>query len=114
MDDFVRKPFREQEIFEVMAKHLGLKYVYEDEPVVPDAGVEAEAQVTPQQLMALPADLRSQLHDAVVELDKERILALIEQIKTIDAHMARALDACVQTFALSPLLDLLEKIERPG
>jgi CheY-like chemotaxis protein len=28
-DDFVRKPFREQEIFEAMAKHLGLKYVYE-------------------------------------------------------------------------------------
>ena len=29
-DDFVRKPYREQEIFEVMARHLGLKYVYED------------------------------------------------------------------------------------
>lgn len=31
-DDFVRKPFREQEIFEVMAGHLSLKYVYEEEP----------------------------------------------------------------------------------
>jgi signal transduction histidine kinase/DNA-binding response OmpR family regulator len=113
-DDFVRKPFREQEIFEVMAKHLGLQYVYEEEAVAPDAEVEAEAQVTMQQLAALPAELRSQLHAAVVALDGDRILALSEQIRTIDAHLARALDDCVQKFALSPLLDMLEKIERTG
>ena len=37
-DDFVRKPFLEQEIFETMRKHLGLKYEYEDkwEEAVPD------------------------------------------------------------------------------
>jgi PAS domain S-box-containing protein len=29
-DDFVRKPFRLNEIFEVMGKHLGLRYTYED------------------------------------------------------------------------------------
>jgi CheY-like chemotaxis protein len=112
-DDFVRKPFREQKIFEVMAKHLGLQYVYEDQPVEPESGMETAAQVTPQQLAALPADLFGRLHDAVIELDKEQILALSEQIKTIDENMARALIACVQKFALSSLLGLLEKIERP-
>jgi signal transduction histidine kinase/DNA-binding NarL/FixJ family response regulator len=112
-DEFVRKPFRENEIFEVMAKHLGLQYVYEEAPVAPYPGGQTEAQVTPQQLAALPADLLRRLYDAVVALDTERILALIEQIKTIDAHMARALDACVKKFALSSLLDTLEKIERP-
>jgi len=29
-DDFVRKPFHEQEIFAVMARHLGLKYLYKE------------------------------------------------------------------------------------
>jgi hypothetical protein len=53
------------------------------------------------------------LYQAVVELDKARILALIEQIKTIDPPVARALNTCVYKFTLSPLLDLLEKIERP-
>ena len=28
-DDFARKPFREAEIFEVMARHLGVKYLFE-------------------------------------------------------------------------------------
>lgn len=111
-DDFVRKPYREQEIFEVMAKHLGLKYVYEEEPEEAEP-VETDVDLRPEQLATLPGDLRSQLYQAVVELDKERILALIEPIKTIDRRMARTLKTCVQKFALSPLLDLLEKIERP-
>jgi signal transduction histidine kinase/CheY-like chemotaxis protein len=32
-DDFVRKPFKDTEIFEKMAKHLGVKYVYEKSDV---------------------------------------------------------------------------------
>jgi hypothetical protein len=64
-------------------------------------------------LAALPADLLSRLHDAAVELDRDRILALIEQIKTIDAHMATVLAPPVEKFALGPLLGLLKKIEPP-
>jgi signal transduction histidine kinase/CheY-like chemotaxis protein len=111
-DDFVRKPFREHEIFGVMGKHLGLRYLYEDmvEKAVP---AEPEFDLSPEQLAALPADLISRLHDAVIELDRDRILALIEQIKTIDAHLAKVLEPPVKKFALAPLLDLLEKIEQP-
>lgn len=107
-DDFVRKPFREYEIFGVMGKHLGLRYVYEEsrEKAVP---IEPEVEIRPEQLAALPSDLLSRLHDAAVELDRDRILALIEQIKTMDAHMARVLENSVKKFALGPLVDLLKK-----
>ena len=30
-DDFVRKPFREADIFDIMNKHIGVEYVYEEE-----------------------------------------------------------------------------------
>ncbi len=112
-DDFVRKPFREHEIFGVMAKYLGLRYVYEEmgEKAVP---TEPDVHLRPEQLAALPAALLGRLHDAAVELDRGRILALIEQIKTIDAHLARVLETPVKKFALAPLLDLLEEIEQPG
>jgi CheY-like chemotaxis protein len=110
-DDFVRKPFRENEIFAVMAKHLGLKYVYEDQPeeVVPG---EPDVEIRPEQLTTLPADLLGQLHDAAIALDVDRILTLTEQVKTIDAHMARALEICANNFALGPLLNLLKKIKQ--
>ncbi|WP_204101786.1 MULTISPECIES: response regulator, partial [Spirulina sp. CCY15215] len=29
-DDFLRKPFREDQIFQAMEKHLGVRYIYED------------------------------------------------------------------------------------
>jgi CheY-like chemotaxis protein len=108
-DDFVRKPFGEQEIFEAMTKHLGLKYVYEEsrEEAVPG---EPERDIRPERLAALPEDLLNQLYQSVVELDEDRILVLIEKIKTIDAHLATALDTFVREVALSPLLDLLETI----
>jgi signal transduction histidine kinase/DNA-binding NarL/FixJ family response regulator len=111
-DDFVRKPFREYEIFGVMGKHLGLRYINEDmgKEAVP---AESDVDLSPEQLAALPADLLSRLCDAVVELDRDRILALIEQIKTIDAHLARVLEPPVKKFALAPLLDIVAKIEQP-
>jgi PAS domain S-box-containing protein len=111
-DDFVRKPFREQEIFEVMAKHLGLKYEYEDrhEEVGP---IEPEVETSPEQLAVLPADLRDQLHKAVVELDRKQAMALIEKIKTVDARIAEGLEVFIRNLAFEPLLDLLEKSEQP-
>jgi CheY-like chemotaxis protein len=107
-DDFMRKPFREQQIFEVMAKHLGLKYVYEEEPVAPDAGVKTETQVTPQQLAALPGDIRNQLYQSAVELDEGRVLEIIEQIKAHDADIADALQTIVNQLEIHRLVKLLQ------
>ena len=90
-----------------------MRYVYEEtgEKAGP---AEPDIELRPEQLAALPADLLSRLHDAAVKLDRDRILALIEQIKTIDARLARVLEIPVKKFALAPLLDLLEKIEQRG
>jgi CheY-like chemotaxis protein len=111
-DDFVRKPFREQEIFGVMAEHLGLKYLYADRRDK-TGPIEPEIEIPPERLGVLPAELLSRLHAAVVELDEERLVVLIGQIKTIDAHLAIALEACVKKFALSPLMDLLDTYVEP-
>jgi CheY-like chemotaxis protein len=111
-DDFVSKPFREYEIFGVMGKHLGLRYVYEDsrEKAV---SVAPEVEIPPERLAALPADLLSRLHQAVVELDEDQTLALIEKIKTIDERLARGLDALARNLAYDTLLELLERSEQP-
>lgn len=88
-DDFVRKPFREQDIFEVVARHLGLKYVYEAEQKDADP-VKPDLEIDPQQLATLPPDLTNRLHRAVVELDKPRTLALINQVAEQDASIGSA------------------------
>ena len=54
-DDLVRKPFHEQELFEALARHLRLKFIYE-EARVGENTPEAEAGPESEQL-ALPAEL---------------------------------------------------------
>ncbi|MFH1154412.1 MAG: cache domain-containing protein [Pseudomonadota bacterium] len=105
-DDFVRKPFREQEIFEIMAEHLGVKYLYEEEQEE-EIPVEPDVESLPEQLAALPEALRSELHQAVVELDTTRTLALIEQLKDQDASIAGVLSTLARKLDYRRLLSLL-------
>jgi PAS domain S-box-containing protein len=110
-DDFVRKPFRLNEIFDTMAKHLDLKYVHAEkgENAIPK---EPDLDLRPEQLAALPAGLFKQLHDAAVELDVDRILSLIASIKSIDAHLATTLETAAKRFALGPVLEQMSKFKR--
>ncbi len=110
-DDFVRKPFQEQEIFEVMAKHLGLKYVYE-ERYEENVSMKPDVNIDPEQLAVLPADLRSELYNVIVELDRKRTLELMEKIKTIDSRIAEGLEVLVRNLEFELLQELLIKSER--
>jgi CheY-like chemotaxis protein len=106
-DDLVRKPFREQELFEVMARHLGLKYLYEKEAeqIMP-AGPKTAFR--PEQWAALPAELLAQLHQAAVELDTSRTLALIERVTGHDAAIGCALNELARVLDYPHILKLLE------
>ena len=65
MDDYVRKPYRLAEIFECMARHLGVRYVGEE-----TAGCDSEraGELKAEELSALSGELRKELRDAVIML----------------------------------------------
>ncbi len=104
-DDFVRKPYRECEIFDVMARHLGVAYRYEEEE---ELQLEEEGPLRPEHLAALPADLRKQLCQAVLALDTTMTLALIEKIIHHDAAIGSALNTIARKLDYKRLLSLLE------
>jgi signal transduction histidine kinase/DNA-binding response OmpR family regulator len=106
-DDFVRKPYREEEIFEIVARHLGVTYLYEWEQEQ-TVSVEQRAAWRPEKFAALPGDLRISLHQACIELDTDRILALIEQISELDASIGSVLKGFAAELAYDHLLSLLE------
>ena len=105
-DDFVRKPFREDQIFEVMAKHLNIKYVYEDDPGRVDSP-EQEFVLRPGQLDALPKEMVDRLYHAVVELDMEKTSALIAQITERDSALGGALRSQAEKLNYRRLLSML-------
>ncbi len=77
-DDFIRKPYRNIEIYDVLSRHLGLRFVYEEKPVKPP--IEPEPDLQSQQLSALPLYLIQQLSQAVIESNPEDINLLINKI----------------------------------
>ena len=106
-DDFVRKPFKEEEIFDTIAKHLGLKYIYEEEQLGV-VTVEPKIKLCPEQMQTIPKVLREQLHQAVLELNTGRTPEVIELITKHEAEIGNALKSYAQKLDFDSLLRLLE------
>lgn len=107
-DGFVRKPYREEEIFDVMARLLGLKYIYENEATeeVPSGSA---VEVNLEQLVeALDTDLRQELYEAVLRLNIDQSMEVIDRIMERDASIGVALKKAVEALDFESLLNLLE------
>jgi signal transduction histidine kinase/ligand-binding sensor domain-containing protein/CheY-like chemotaxis protein len=111
-DDFVRKPYRNAEIFDVLSRHLKLRFVYEEMLVEPT--VEPELKLQPEKLKALPPELIQQLHQAAIELDPEQTLSLIEQIAAREPVTGRALRAMAEKDDFEGLLKILDEYKKSG
>jgi CheY-like chemotaxis protein len=118
-DDFVRKPFHEVDIFAVMHKHLGVRYVYEEsqKSKVPSTSLrtgfsrtsKVEEVLTPANLAALPSDLVVNLEQAIAQLDREMIRQVIEEIRPHDAPLADVLKALADNFQYDKILTFIQK-----
>ncbi len=105
MDDFVRKPFRFNEIYDCLTKHLGVQFLYADSQ--PAAAVPAEP-LTPQLLTVLPPDLKQELRDALESLEIERISKVIGRVVHLDASLHKTLSQLVDNFDYPAILNALD------
>ncbi len=112
MDDFVRKPYRIHEIYDCLARHLGLKYLYRSG--APEAGTGAPLVLTPAMLAVLPAALREELRDALASLDSERIGAVIQQAREADVDLGRVLAHLAENFDYSAIMNALTRDAKAG
>jgi CheY-like chemotaxis protein/two-component sensor histidine kinase len=111
LDDFLRKPFRPREIFDCMARHLGVRYVRR---TVPKATVDdMPAMLRPEDLASLPLALRDELEHAVVSLDSKRIARLVSQVSEQNAPLGKALERLADRLSYSPILHALQNSKRP-
>jgi two-component system sensor histidine kinase/response regulator len=109
-DDMVRKPFREHKVFETMAQHLDVEYVYEQA-----AGEEPEraprVHLTAEMLANLPPELRKELEETTLALNREATLQVIGRIEEQAPDTARALRLLVEEFQMGRIRKLLEETE---
>jgi CheY-like chemotaxis protein len=107
-DDYLRKPFEEDELFGLMQKHLGARFIYRDD-AAPSVPHEETEEIIPA---ALPDALRAMLEDALIRLDSEAVDNAIAQVQ--DVPMARALGTLAGEFQYGRMLELIRGIAVKG
>ncbi|MEH1802747.1 MAG: ATP-binding protein [Nostoc sp.] len=112
-DDFVRKPFRTTVIFEKMAEHLGVRYVYADELENQEKAFwpSDTSSCTPDlltiaDLSVMPSDWIEQLRQAALRINAKEVLILIKQIPEQHDHLIKALTNLVNLFNFEEIIRL--------
>jgi len=101
-DDFIGKPFREAQLFELAGRLLGLRFLVQ----APDGSAQAmPAGALAEALQTLPQAWRSELREAVLTGDTEAALALVDRLE--GAPPSAGLRHLIRSYQLQELLDLL-------
>ena len=103
VDDLVVEPFRSVEVLDCLARHLGVRYIYE-KPSVRSEDAKVDMALTPEAVRLLPAALRDELAEALVALDVVRVRQLIRLASEVDAALGAALSRYAERIAFTPIL----------
>ena len=106
-DDFLRKPFREGQIFQAMEKHLGVRYVYEDSSLAERNASQRSDVLNSENFQALPSKLLIRLRRAVIGANKREMAATVGAIEVENTALAEAIAHCFHNFEYDKILNLI-------
>lgn len=116
-DDFVRKPFQEQVIFEKMTEFLGVRYIYEQLPPVINTtpGLRYFISERPDSfflplLGQMPLNWVQQLNQAANEVNEDLVCQLIEKIPEDFVALGDALKDLLEDFRLDRIVRITQSI----
>jgi CheY-like chemotaxis protein len=104
-DDFIRKPYRDTEIFDALTRHIDVQFAYEGDKQTLTEGI---TPLTVAALAALPPKLGIDLEQALVRLDANQVSKAIEAIRAYNQDTADALDAVAEDLQYGHILTLLD------
>jgi signal transduction histidine kinase/ligand-binding sensor domain-containing protein/CheY-like chemotaxis protein len=107
-DEVVRKPFKDHEIFESMARQLGIKYLYKDRGA--EAAQKPGINLTAEMLAGLPPDLLQNLRETTLVLNRDAILEVVERVAEHAPDTAENLRALVQNFQIKRIREVLGEV----
>jgi PAS domain S-box-containing protein len=108
-DDFVRKPFRKSEIYGVLARHLGVRFVYQESEEQGLRTGERDKDGQASSLTTMPAEWLADLRQATIRANSNQILALVDQIREQNPALADTLAELVHDFEYKRILTLIEQ-----
>lgn len=108
-DDFVGKPFSEKIIFDKIAQHLGIRYVYESINPSTTSNLDSNFKLTAESLNVMPHQWLTQLEQAAIVLDQDSLTQLVQKIPPEHPNLKKALQKEVNNFDFDQILNLVRK-----
>ncbi|AFY83055.1 PAS domain S-box protein [Oscillatoria acuminata] len=110
-DGFIRKPFRDTELFDCLSEQLGVRFVYED----PKADAKPTLTVPPVPLMEsdwrdVPLDWLNSFDLATKSCDVELMIALLDEICDRHESFANTLMNWTQNFEFEQISTLIKSV----
>ncbi|HET7293965.1 MAG TPA: PAS domain S-box protein [Vicinamibacteria bacterium] len=102
-DRFLAKPFQEEELFELLARMLGVAYVYREGAAVPPPS----APLTRERLRALSEEWRGRFRKAIELADTDAALRLVAEIPPGHDALARDIVERLRAYQVDELEELL-------
>jgi len=113
-DDFIGKPYQLDDVYEMLTRHLGIKFIYQvmevPEPARPaENGFSTAPSLEPLDLSGLDGNLLSDLRQATVLADIQHMLRIIQAIQGQDARAAKTLALLANNFEYRSILALIDQ-----
>jgi signal transduction histidine kinase len=105
-DDVLPKPLQEEILWHKLEQHLGVRYLYANEQ--PTLTPEFDRELAEQALKTRPAEWLTQLYQAALEINYEKIQAAIATLPETDSALAQTLLALVNDYRLDTLVELIQ------
>ena len=116
-DDFLAKPIEEQVLLQKIAKHLPVKYLYQDtriKSVGLDTTNELNTNITTaellQEFLKMPSEWLEEFYLSCISLDDDRCKLLIEQISESN-YLKSSLNNLINELDFEIMIDCLEEID---
>lgn len=108
---YIRKPFRESELFGTIGNILGISYIFEDESTSAEENYQINDAEIVDRIAQLPADLVAQMQNAAIVADIDLLVDLIRQIDLDHFDLARHLMTLANNYDYGYLQQILNKKE---
>ncbi len=110
-DDFMRKPFREEVLWEKMAQHLGIQYLYEEITQEHSLNTDLLPSVIASvgvQMKLMEPEWRQKIKQAAQECNDDLILELTAQIPDAQVELKNTLSELAHQFLFDKLIELTD------
>ncbi len=112
-DDFLRKPFQEAEVLEIIQRHTDMRFAYEDQDTEngeKESSGDEDTGTEPAILSSLSPGILHRLKQAAADADFQKVETLIDEIERRDAGCGKYFARLASDFQYKEIVEIIDKL----